>query len=74
MSEPHVPAPLRDGAGISIPATLESAPDAIVIPVAGLPAGTVITLTITVGGPPPPPAPPEPAPAAPPRYLGRRQE
>lgn len=63
----HVPA------GAPAPGLLRAG-DALVIPLAGLPAGTQIAIQIVVG-PPEPPAAPETPPAAPaerPRYLGGR--
>lgn len=52
-------------------AALSDAP-ALIIPLADLPAGTQIVLTIVVG-PPAPPEPSETPPPAGPRFLGGRR-
>lgn len=69
MSEPAVSVHVDATELAAVAATI--AGGVIVIPVADLPAGSTISLSITIG--PPPPRDPTPDPASRPRHLGTRQ-
>lgn len=79
MSEHTPTAEVRVDAGDlaeTLEAVIEEQGGVIRIPVADLPPGSTVSVTIVIGAPAPAPASapaPEPAPQAAPRYLGRRQ-